>query len=188
MPACKSGNLAAVSASRHGTPAAAMRAGLVVEEESAWGIGANSEGRLCTFGDKLRRRTGNRSQQPIQPAFARNEFQAPRAVFPYQLVMSFRNPKDFIDGLDPFHGDLMLPVHSREGLAKRSGQAPGFQQQSLCSRGIRRRQSEKLGSAFGRDDASGLQQENQPLPGKLGMGRGGVDEVEAEPTAKQPDE
>src|SRR6266850_5228855 len=89
MPACKSGDLAAVSASRHGTPAAAMRAGLVVEEESALGIGANSERRLYTLGDKLRRRTGNRSQQPIQPAFARDEFHAPRAVFKYQFVMSF---------------------------------------------------------------------------------------------------
>ncbi len=139
MPACKRGDLAAVSASRHGTPAAAMRAGLVIEEKSALGIGANSERRLCTLGDKLRRRTGNRSQQPIQAAFARDKFDAPRAVFEYQLVMSFGDPQDFVDGLDPFRSNLMLSMHGRKGLAKRSGEAPGFQEQSLCCLRIRLR-------------------------------------------------
>jgi hypothetical protein len=46
------------------------------------------------------------------------------------------------------------------------------------------RQSEKLGSAFGGDDARGLQKKNQSLPRELRMGRRSVDEVEAEPTAK----
>ena len=118
MPARKGGYLAAVSANRHGTPAAAMRAGLVVEKEPALGIGANSQRRLWTLGDKLRRRSGNRSQQPIQSALARDEFHAPSTVFENQLVMSFRDAKDFVDGLDPFRGDPMLSVHGRKGLAK----------------------------------------------------------------------
>ncbi len=134
-----------------------MRAGLVVEEESALGIGTNSERRLWTLGDKFRRRTGNGSQQPIQAAFARDEFHAPGAVFENQLVMSFGDPQDFVDGLDPFRSNLMLSLHGRQGLAKRGGQAPGFQEQSLCCRGIRLRQSEKLDSALRRDDAGGLQ-------------------------------
>ena len=167
MPARKGGDLAAVSASRHGTPAAAMRAGLVVEEESALGISANSERRLWTLGDKLRRRTGNGSQQPIQAAFARDEFYAPGAVFENQLVMSFGDPKDFVDGLDPFRGDLMLSMHGRKGLAKRTGQAPGLQEQSFRCRRIRLRQNKKLGSAFSGDDAGGLQKKNESLPGEL---------------------
>jgi hypothetical protein len=134
-----------------------MRTGLVVEKEPALGIGANSERCLWTLGDKLRRRSGNRSQQPIQSALARDEFHAPSTVFENQLVMSFRDPKDFVDGLDPFPGDPMLSVHGRKGLAKRSGQAPGFQEQSFCCGGIRLRQSEKLDSAIRRDDAGGLQ-------------------------------
>ncbi len=123
-------------------------------------IGANSERRLWTLGDKLRRRSGNRSQQPIQAAFARDKFHAPRTGFENQLVMSFRDPKDFVDGLDPFRGDLMLSMHGRQDLAKRSGQAPSFQEQSLCCPGIRLRQSKKLGSAFRRDDARSFQEEN----------------------------
>jgi hypothetical protein len=161
-----------------------MCPGLVVEEESALGIGANSERRLWTLGDKLRSRTGNGSQQPIQAAFARDKFHAPGAVFENQLVMSFGDPQDFVDGLDPFRCDLMLSMHGRQGLAKRGRQAPGFQEQSFCRGGIRLRQSEKLGSAFGGDDAGGLQKKNQSLPRELRMGRGSVDEVEAEPTAK----
>jgi hypothetical protein len=121
MPARKGGHLATISADRHGTPAAAMRAGLVVEEESALGIGANSERSLCTFGEKFCRRTGNRSEKPVQAAFARDEFHAPGAAFRNQFVMSFRDSKDFVDGLDPFGGDLVLSMHGRKGLAKRSG-------------------------------------------------------------------
>ena len=165
-----------------------MRARLVVEKEPALWIGANAERGLWTLGDKLRRRSGNRSQQPIQAAFARDEFQAPGAVFENQLVMSFRDPKDFVDGLDPFRSNPMLSMHGRQGLAKRSGQPPGFPEQSFCRCGIRLSQSEKLGTAFRGDDAGGLQQENQPLPGELRVGRCSVDVVEAEPTAKQPEE
>src|SRR6476661_4754880 len=128
MPARKGGDLAAVSASRHGTPAAPVRSRLVIEEKSASGIGASPERRPCTLGDKLCRRTGNRSQQPIEAPLARDKFHAPRAVFEYQLVMSFRDPQDFVDGLDPFRGNLLPSMHGREGFAKRSGQSPGFQQ------------------------------------------------------------
>ncbi len=148
------------------------------------GIGANSERGLWTLGDKLRRRTDNGSQQPIQAAFARDEFHAPGAVFENQLVMSFGDPQDFVDGLDPFRCDLMLSMHGRKGLAKRGGQAPGFQEQSFCCLGIRLRQGEKLSPAFRRDDAGGLQKMNESLPGKLRVGRGSINEVEAEPTAK----
>ena len=160
MPARKGGHLAAISADRHGTPAAAMRAGLVVEEQSALGIGANSERGLWTFGEKFRRRTGNRSEQPIQTALTRDEFHAPGAAFGNQFVMSFRDSKDFVDGLDPFGDDLVLSMHGCQGLAKRSGQPPGFQKQSFCCPGIRLRESEKLGSAFSGDDAGGFQKED----------------------------
>ena len=130
-----------------------MRAGLVVEEKSALGIGANSERRLCALGEKFCRRTGNRSEQPVQAAFARDEFHAPGAAFGNQFVMTFRDSKDFVDGLDPFGDDLVLSMHGRQGLAKRSGQSPGFQEQSFRCPGIRLRQSKKLGSALSGDDA-----------------------------------
>jgi hypothetical protein len=42
----------------------------------------------------------------------------------------------------------VLSMHGRQGLAKRSGQPPGFQEQSFRCLGIRLRQSQKLGSAF----------------------------------------
>jgi len=144
-----------------------MRAGLVVEEESALGIGANSERGFWTFGEKFCRRTGNRSEQPIQATLTRDEFHAPGAAFGNQFVMSFRDSKDFVDGLDPFGGDLVFSMHGRKGLAKRNGQSPGFQEQTFRSPGVRLRQSEKLGSAFSRDNAGSFQKENQSLPGQL---------------------
>jgi len=156
MPASKGGDFAAVSASRHGTPPAAMGAGLIVEEEAALGIGAKSERRPGPLGEKFGSRTGNRSEQPIEAAFARDEFHAPNALFENQFVVTFGDSKDYVDGLDPFRGDLLLSMHGREGLSKRSGESPGFQEQSFCRVGIRLGQSEELCAAFGRDDTSGL--------------------------------
>src|SRR5258708_33055754 len=101
MPAHKVGDLAAVSANRHGTPAAAMRTRLIVEEEAALGIGAKSERCLRTLGHKFRRRAGNPSEQPIEAAFASGEFHAPSALFEDQFVLPFRDSKDVVCRLDP---------------------------------------------------------------------------------------
>src|SRR6267143_2759850 len=103
-----------------------MGAGLVVEEKSALGIGANSERRLRTLGDKLRRRTSNRCEQPIEAAFARDEFHTPGAIFENQFIMTLGDSKDFVNGPNPLAGDFLLPMHGRKGLAKRSGELPGF--------------------------------------------------------------
>jgi hypothetical protein len=75
-------------------------------------------------------------------------------------------------------------MHGRKSLAKGSGQPPGFQEQSFRGPRIRLRQGEKLGSAFSGDDAGSFQKEDESLPGQLRVGRGSVDKVEAEPTAK----
>jgi hypothetical protein len=76
----------------------------------------------------------------------------------------FGDSKDVVDGLDPFRRDLLLSLHRREGLAKRGGKSPGFQEQSFCCLGIGLGQSEKLCAALDRDDAGGLQKYNEPLP------------------------
>jgi len=58
----------AIAAPGHGTPTTPMRAGIIVEEESAEGIGAAADGNLRAFDQKFCRRTGEGSQQPIEAA------------------------------------------------------------------------------------------------------------------------
>ena len=150
-------------------------------------IGTQPEPCPRTLGDKLRRRTGNSSKQPIEAAFARNEFDSPVAILVNQFVMSLGDAKDFVDGLDRFHGYLLLSVHDGKHLTKGGAEPPRFEEQSFRRLGIGLRQSKKLGAAFRRDDASDFQEENEPVPRQFGVRRCRVDEVEAEPPAKQLD-
>lgn len=117
-----------------------------------------------TLGDKLRRRTGDRSEQPIEATFARDEFDSPRAVLVNQFVVPFGDAKDFVDGLDRFHGYLLLSVHGGEHFSKRSAEPPGLQEQSFRCLRIGLGQSKKLCAAFRRDDASDFQEKNEPVP------------------------
>jgi len=49
----KGGHLVAVAADGHGAPAAAMRTGIIVKEETAGGIGAAANGRVGSFDNKF---------------------------------------------------------------------------------------------------------------------------------------
>ncbi len=150
-------------------------------------IGTQPEPCPCTLGDKLRRRTGNGSEQPIEAAFARDEFDSPRAVLVNQFVVPFGDAKDFVDGLDRFSGYLLLPMHGRERLAKRGAEPPGLPEQTFRRLGIGLRQSKKLCATFRRNHACGFQEENEPFPRQFGVRRCRVDEVEAKPPSKQVD-
>lgn len=187
MLAGKGGDLAPVSANCHRTPAAAVRPRFVVEKEPAMGIGAQPEPCPCTLGDEFCRRTGNGSKQPIEAAFARDEFDSPDAILVNQFVVPFGDAKYLVDRRDRFHGYLLLPMHGRERLAKRGAEPPRFEEQSFRCLGIGLRQSEKLSAAFRRDDADDFQEKNESVPRQFGVGRRCVDEVEAEPPAKQLD-
>lgn len=149
------------------------------------GIGAQPEPRPHTLGDKLRCGPRNSSKQPIEATFARDEFDLPGAICGNQFVVPFGDAKDLVDGLDPFSSDLLLSVHGGEHFSKRSAEPLGLEEQSFRRLEIGLRQSKKLGAAFRRDDAGGFQEENEPVPRQLGVGRRCVEEVEAEPSAKQ---
>lgn len=149
------------------------------------GIGTQPEPGPRALGDKLCRRTGNSSKQPIETAFARDEFDLPGAVLVNQFVVPFGDTKYLVDGLDRFSGYLLFPMHGRERLAKRGAEPPRFEEQSFSRLGIVLRQSKKLGAAFRRDDACGFQEKNEPVPRQFGVAWRRVDKVEAEPPAKQ---
>ena len=165
MFACEGGDLAAVSANGHRTPAAAVCARFVVKEEAATGIGTKPQACARTLGNELRRRTGYGSQQPIEAAFARYEFDSPDAILVNKFVVSLGDAEYFVDGLGPFTCYLLLAMHGTENLTERASKLARLQKQSSGGLGIGLRQSQKLGTAFRGDDARGFQEENELLPG-----------------------
>lgn len=150
-------------------------------------IGTEPEARPRTLGDKLRGRTRHGSEQPIEAAFPRDEFDSPRAILGNQFVVSFGDTKNFVEGLDPFSGNPLFSMHGGEHLTKRGAEPLGLQEQSFSSLGIGLRQGEKLSAAFRRDYARGIEKENEFVPGELRMRWGRIDEVQAEAATKQPD-
>src|SRR5262249_52457163 len=82
------GNFAAVSAKRQGAPAPPVRPGIVVEEETAGGVGAATNARRVPFDDHLSGRPCDSRQKPIKPAFSRYILEAPSADGLNQLVVA----------------------------------------------------------------------------------------------------
>ena len=165
MLAGKGGDLASISAHGHGTPAAAVRARLVVEEKAAMGIGAQPEPCPSTLGNHFRRGSGDGCEEPVQAAFARDEFDAPRAVLANQFVVAFGDAEDFVDGFRPVRRYLLLSVHGGEYLVKRGAEPLGLSKQPFGGLRIGLRESKKLGAPFRGDDPSSFQEENEPFPG-----------------------
>jgi hypothetical protein len=144
----ESGYFVAVAADGHRTPAAAVRARIVVKEKTTMWIRTKPKARLCSFGDKLGARSGYGGEQPVKASFACNEFDFPEVVPTNQLIVPFGDAQDFVDRRDPFPGHPLLSEHGREHLAQGNAEAPGLHEKSFRSLRVDLRQQEKLGAAF----------------------------------------
>lgn len=122
----KGGDFAPVAADRHGTPAAPVRAGSVVEKKAASRIGAQAQPPLRALSDHVGRGTGHRGEQPLEAALPGDEFDFPVAVARDKFFVPFGDPQDFVHRLDPFP-EYSLPVEKSIAGPAQSGTKPlGF--------------------------------------------------------------
>ena len=98
-----------IAAKRHGTPAAAVCAGIVIEEKAAGGIGAKAHARCFAFGNKLGGGTRDRGKKPIEATLSCYIFDSPGARSFDEFIVTFSNTQDFVDGLYPFARDVLFP-------------------------------------------------------------------------------
>ena len=112
MAAEKRGDLMAIAAGRHGTPATAVRARVIVEKETARGIRAAANRSSRTFDEKVRGRTGDGSEQPLEPALASNELNRPCALTEDKLIVPLGDAEEFIDRFHPGRRER-ISVHNR---------------------------------------------------------------------------
>ena len=101
MAAEKRGDLMAIAAGRHGTPATAVRARVIVEKETARGIRAAANRSSRTFDEKVGGRAGDGSEQPLEPALASNELNRPCALTEDKLIVPLGDAEEFIDRFHP---------------------------------------------------------------------------------------
>lgn len=131
MAAEESSNFMAIAADGHGTPTAAARAGIVVEEETAGGIGTPTDGSARAFHKKLRGGTRDGREEPFQATFAGDIVQGPGAVVRDELVMAFCDAQDFVDRFDPGSRKRFLLYAGSEDGAEAFSQAEYAEQDSI---------------------------------------------------------
>lgn len=114
MAAGKGSDLAAIAATGHGTPAAALCARDVIEKQTARRIGAGPQACARAFRNNFRRGTRDGGKQPIETALSGNEFQTPNAIALEKFVMAFGHTQDFVQGLNPIAAEDLFAEHTAE--------------------------------------------------------------------------
>ena len=148
MAAEKRGDFVAVAADRHRAPAAAMRAGVVVEKKAAGKIGAAANRGAVTFDKEFRGGAGDGGKQPFETAFPGNEMKGPGAVVGDEFVVAFGDAKDFVDRFDPGGGESLSIDDRRENGAQGLPQAEDAQKHGVDGLRFRDGKRTKPGSAF----------------------------------------
>jgi hypothetical protein len=143
----KGSDFVTVAANGHGAPAAAVRAGIVVEEEAAGGICAAADGGMRAFDEELGSGTGESGEEPVQPAFAGDELEGPRAATKSQFIVAFRYAKNFIDRLDPRSREVLLVDGGGKNSAERLAKAEDAEQRGIDGLGLCEKKRTETGGA-----------------------------------------
>lgn len=187
MTTGKGGDFAPVAADGHRAPAAPVRRRGIVEEKAAPRVGAQTQPRLRSFGNRFGRRTRHRGEQPLESTLPGHEFDFPLSLARQKFFMPFGDAQDFVDRLDPFPDDP-LPVEERiEGQAQSGAKPLGFAEKRLSRLRITAAQGQQFPAALGGDDLGALEESNQLVPGQFRAPRDDVDEIESQAAGNEPE-
>src|SRR5205814_9750365 len=141
-----SSHFAAIAANGHGTPAAAARPRIVVEEQTTPRIGANPQARVEALSNSLRPGSGHCGEQPVQSSLTRDEFDLPKIILSDEFIVPLGNAKYFVYRLNPFSGNPLLVEHGHKHLAQGGAQPSCLQEQRCGSLRVGLRQIKELGT------------------------------------------
>jgi hypothetical protein len=179
------GDLVAIAANGHGAPAAAVRARVVIEEQAARGISANADRGVGAFDEELGGRTRDGGEEPLEAAFAGDEFQAPAFGAGNEFVVAFGEAKQIVDGLDPAFGERLFLHEGREDGADGFAQTKDFQENGVHGLGLTVKKGMKAGRTFGSDDAGVDEEGDEFVPGEVMCGGSGIGEIEGKATGDE---
>jgi len=175
----------AIAANGHGAPAAAVGARVVVEEEAARGIGANADGCVRAFDDQFGGRTRDGGEEPLEAAFASDEFQAPAFGAGNEFIVAFGEAKQIVDGLGPGFGERLFLHEGRKDGAEGFAQAKNFEENGVDGLRLGVEQGMKTCGAFGGDDMGVDEERDEFVPGEVVCGGRGIGEIEGEATGDE---
>ena len=175
----------AIAADGHGTPAPAMGAGIVVKEEAAGRIRTTADGSSRTFDEEFRGGAGNCREEPFQAVLAGNKVKGPGALAGNEFVVTFRDAKNFIDGLNPGTWEGFLVHEGSEDGAERLAKAKDAQEHSVDSMGFVEKERAQASSAIFGDQSSVHEERDKFIPREIAGGWSGVSEIEGEATSDE---
>lgn len=120
-------NFVAIAANSHGAPAPLVGSRVVGEEKAALGIGAEAKPGTVPLSDDLRSGAGHGGEKPVEATFTSDKLNFPLAVPADQFIVSFGNPKNFVERLNPIGSNLLFAEHGSEDPAESGSQALGLE-------------------------------------------------------------
>jgi len=181
----KQGYFVAIAANGHGTPAAAMGARVVIEEEAASRIGAAAHRGVGALDEEFGGGPRNGGEEPFEAAFAGDELQTPALGAGNELVVAFREAQQVVDGLDPDSWEGLLLDERSENGAERLSEAQDFEENRVDSLRLCGKQWMKASGALGSDDAGVDKERDEFVPGEVVRRGRGIGEVESEASSDE---
>lgn len=180
MAAEKRSDFVAIATGRHGTPAAAMCAGVVVEEKTARGIHAAANGSSGAFDKKFGGGTGDGGEEPLETTLPGHELKRPRTFTKDEFVVSLGDTEEFVDRLSPGRRER-LPVHdASEDGPERLAQAKDAEEDGIDGPGFRDKKWAEARGAIFREQARVNEEGDKLVPGQVVGGGGCIGEVEGD--------
>ena len=181
MPAKERSYFVAIAAGRHGAPAAAVGARVIVEKKAASGIRAAADGRTGAFDEKIGGGAGHGGEQPFEAALAGNELERPRALAKDELVMPFGDAQNFVDGLGPGRREGLFVDHASEDPTERLAKAESAEEYGVDRARFGCAEGAKTRGAVLRNQTGVYEEGDKVVPGEIARGRN-VSEIEGQTT------
>jgi hypothetical protein len=175
------GDLVAIAADGHRAPAAAMRAGIIVEEKAAGRVGTATNGRARTFDEEFGSGASWGGEEPVEATFAGDKLEGPGTVTGYEFVVALGDAQDFVYRFDPGSRERLLVNNRGENSAQRFAKAEDTQEYRV--NGLRfsgEKGTEACGTIL-RHQARINKKRDEFVPREIVGGGSEVGEIEGEP-------
>jgi hypothetical protein len=176
----KRSDFAAIAATGHRAPAAAMGARVIVKKQPARGIRAAPYRDFGSFHEQLGRGSGDGGEQPLEAAFAGDELQPPGIAALNEFVVAFGDTEEFIDRFDPVFGEWLSFHDGGKDRADGFLQAKHLEEHGIYGLRLGEQQGPQAGGPFLRHDPGGGEKPHAFFPGKMSGRRRCIRKVEGQ--------
>jgi hypothetical protein len=174
------GDFMAIATDRHAAPPTPMGARVIVEEQTAGRVSTAADGSAGAFDEKLRGRTSEGCQEPVEAALAGDKLKRPRALVRNEFVMTFGDAKDLVDRLDPGGRERFFVDDRSKNGAERLAEAENPKQRGIDGLRFSVGEGTQSGGAIFGDQPRIHEKRDKLVPRKIVCRGGKIGKIESE--------